>query len=294
MENTELYKIDNPIDQRWFNPTINKYSVVKKLNQLLSNNIPKETLNKIKSQIKRTLDHPGFDNKLRNRSKQIIWKVYWSRQSYMHDLEARKSIELLQTAFIEMESLFFNLERKQEWKNWSDHILWILDELLELDEVNVEQFIVAILHDSVEDIPWYTIDHVREVYGENIAKSVENISKKSWFYYQNKVINDKTKNIAEMSSAEFDLEVTRTKQKEYYGSMVNRWKNELIVKFIDRLHSLRSMEWTGNAFLNKKLHETKKYFLIDEIKVKVWEKIYNKLEQEYLRLNTALTQNTIK
>ena len=193
-----------------------------------------------------------------------------------------------------MESLFFDLERKQKWKKGSDHILWILDELLELDEVNVEQFIIAILHDSIEDIDWYTLDHIREVYGENIAKSIENINKKSLFYYQNKIINDKSKDIQNMSLKEFDLEVQRIKQKEYYWSMISRWKNELVVKFVDRINSLKSMEWTGNAFLNKKLYETKKYFLIDKLKEKVWEKLYNKLEKEYIRIEEQLNQNSIE
>jgi ribosomal protein S20 len=43
---------------------------------LFSENISEKTLKDVKINIKRNLENHSFDEKLRNRSKQIIFKVY--------------------------------------------------------------------------------------------------------------------------------------------------------------------------------------------------------------------------
>jgi hypothetical protein len=275
------YKIDQEIDNNWINPIVKKSFVLKDLLELLSENLSEKTLKDVKINIKRNLENHSFDEKLRNRSKQIIFKVYWSRENYINDYEAKKRISLLQIAFIEMEALFININRKQKGKNWFDHILGVVDELLETPDVDIKHFIIAILHDWPEEFSEYSFEHITNIYWKEIAKSVWNMTKKSNKYYLDLWLQKENKSNIDMSDDKKYELITKTKQIDYYGNMINRWKYEIWVKFADRLDSLKSMKWIEPKFLNKKMYETKKYFLTHEIREKSSKNLYERLRKLY-------------
>ncbi len=281
MERTKEYKIDEIVDRNWINPIVDKSLVSKNLINLLSQKTSKKELEDIKFNIRRNLLNKNFDKRLRNRSKNIIFKVYWSGENYIKDSEAKKRISLLQTAFIEMESLFTNIDRKQESKNGFDHILGVIDELLETPNVDIKHFIIALLHDWPEEFPRYTIDHIRQNYWDDIANSIYNMTKKNEYYYMEKWLKEENKNIVDLSNLELHKLIIRTKQDDYYGNMINWWEHEIWVKFADRIDSLKSIEWTWKEFSNKKLFETKIYFLNHEIRKKTSPYLYEKLKKIY-------------
>ena len=75
--------------------------------------------------------------------------------------------------------------------------------------------------------------------------------------------------------------------------MLNWEFSELKVKFADRLDALKTMKWLPKSKILKKLSETKKYFLIDEIKNKIDANQYNKLYFAYNKLIKWLKKTDI-
>jgi hypothetical protein len=191
----------------------------------------------------------------------------------LNDPKVQKGMKLFQTAFLEMEWLFWNIKRMQKWKTWFDHLLWVLDNVLKSDNPNIEECIIAILHDSVEEIDGYTLNHIKQLYGTAIASSINNLTKEPRYQY---IIN-KTNNIQSITK--------KRRNNIYYDDMIYRWQAELEVKFADRINSLETMNWLDKKYLQKKILETNKFFLIPELKIKVSDFKYNKLENIYKQLS---------
>ncbi len=243
--------------------------------------------------------HKNNETSLRNYSQKVFNKVYINKE--INNSEVQEWMKLFQTAFLEMEWLFGNMPRKESTrKTWFDHLLWVLDNILQWPNPTIEKCIIAILHDSIEDIPWYTANHVKRVYGEKIANSVNNMAKEPLEYYiKRKWLNDIALNKLEGEDRdELTNEITRkTRREHYYGNISNRWKNEIEIKFADRLNSLETMYYYDNKtkkrevdkpYLIKKIKETEKYFLIPKLKSKVSKFHYDKLEQKYLERQSKL------
>jgi hypothetical protein len=207
-----------------------------------------------------------------------------------------------------MAALFMNEPRKQNGKVWFHHLLWVLENILIWPNPTVEKCIVALLHDAVEDIPWYTIQHVKNVYGEEIANSVNNITKEPLSYYINTKIGEIELNKLEGKAKDNEREelikkiIKKTRSEDYYGNMESRWDIELDVKFCDRLNSLETMytdNWNGKNTLDmkqllKKMWETEKYFLIPKTKEKVDIFYYKNLENKYLERKEKIENWKVK
>ncbi|HKL43774.1 MAG TPA: hypothetical protein VJ892_00680 [Candidatus Absconditabacterales bacterium] len=266
-------------------PVIDGSQTLKKLNEVLLANNGIENINdKNKNKLFKTLNNINKEAMIKYCA--IIIEKNYKNGFDMKDIN--KKIKLFQKAFIEMEALFIDEPRKQENKTGFHHLLGILEEIISGPNPTIEKCTIAILHDAVENVPGYTIDHVKNTYGEDISKSLENISKKPLDYYGD-TKKDKT-------------HLKKERQEDYYGNMSERGKKELNVKFADRLDSLKTMykkdeekkEIMDKNYLLKKLLETKDYFLIPAIKSKVDNFHYERLEKKYLERKEKLeNQNLI-
>lgn len=243
--------------------------------------------------------HKNDEIKLRKYSKMIFDKVYKNKE--INNPLVQKGMKLFQTAFIEMEWLFWNMPRRSGWwKTGFDHLLWVLGNILEWPNPTIEKCIIAMLHDSIEDIAWYTANHIKNVYWENIANSVNNMAKEPLDYYIKRdwFDNIELNKLEDKNRNELTNEITRkTRREHYYGNISNRWENEIEIKFADRLNSLETMYYHNDEtnkqevdkqYLIKKLWETEKYFLIPELKSKVSDFHYNKLENKYIERKNKL------
>jgi len=215
--------------------------------------------------------HP---KELRKYSQKVFEKVYELNWMKMKDEEVQSGMKMFQTAFVEMAWLFGNINRKQKGKRWFDHLMWVLDNFLEYKEnPTIEQCVVCILHDSIEEIKWYTKEHISKTYNQDISNSVNVLTKKP-----------KWKKIKEIK--------WQNKYHKHYNWMIGWDKKDLEVKMADRLNSLQTMEWTDPNYIRKKIKETEKYFLIPEIEKKVWKKQYEHLKSEYYSVIENMLNDT--
>ncbi len=258
----------------------------------------KNNLNKTKQECSKealsTILHKNDEKELKKYSTKVFNKIYKNKDHT--DLEVQKWMKLFQTAFIEMEWLFWNMPRREGgWKTWFNHLLWVLENILAGPNPTIKQCILTMLHDSAEDIPWYTVQHIKEVYGPDIANSVNNMTKEPLEYYL-RIKHEDNKQAHKYLEDPTINSITRKYRKErYYGGIPTRWSHEdfdeIIVKFADRLNSLQTMyikqldgtEKIDKKYLIKKLSETEKYFLIPELKEKASDFHYTALENKFTK-----------
>ncbi len=291
----------NPINSDRWVPSANYANRGKVLNSL------KQDLKKwwwvaTKHQLHQILSK-NDENKLRLYTKKIRYTIYKNKE--LNDPEVQKWLKLFQTAFLEMEWLFGEIPRTSWWwKTWFDHVLWVLNNILAWPNPTIEECIIAILHDSIEEIKWYTAQHIKETYGEKIANSVNNLSKEplayyvKWKWWKNIKLNE----LEDENRNELTNEITRkTRREHYYGNISNREINEINVKFADRLDSLNTMYIKNKdgkmvvdkPYLIKKIGETEKYFLIPKLKAQVSDFHYTQLENKYTERKNKLDSGKI-
>jgi len=87
----------------------------------------------------------------------------------------------------------------------------------------------ALLHDIVEDIPSWTIERVREEFGEEVAKLVD------W--------------------------LTKRNAKEYHERFIRAPRSFFLIKLADRLHNMLTIWSCPRAKILRKIEETEKYYL---------------------------------
>lgn len=107
--------------------------------------------------------------------------------------------------------------------------------LADLD-MDVETIVSALLHDVVEDTP-ATYDDIKEMFSEDVAKIVDGVTKLNKLNYK--------------SSEAFQAENLR--------KMILAMNNDIrviIVKFADRLHNLRTLEYMNEEKRKQKAQET--------------------------------------
>lgn len=276
---SSIYEIDNPIEKKWIFPI---YIKTNEIIDALEKSWIECKSREIKRKLWNILHEYDSNEKIRNRCKNIFLKIYWTKENFIKSPNITKETKMLQTAFLEMEAFFSDKNRKQKSKNWFDHLMWTLKILLQNENVTINQVILTLLHDSIEDIMWYDKKHIEDVYGVNMANNVEQISKKDDWYYKKIAIEKWILAENENHKKNIKKAINRIKNEEYYWNMKNWNQDELIVKFADRLDSLMSMEWIQeNHFLDKKLWETKNFFLIDELEKRVPKELFEKLKTKY-------------
>lgn len=133
--------------------------------------------------------------------------------------------------------------------------------LREIPNPNLNKIIIALLHDVQEDIPEYE-DVVRRIYWEYIADWVNALSKKSWKLYLNK---SEIKELEECTDDEcrkkIEGEAKERRNEDYFWHLDSLNDDYLDVKFADRLHNLRDMNWVTREKAIRKVRETERYFL---------------------------------
>lgn len=244
--------------KNWIFPIlVNKEALIKNL-ELNLLNINSEIT---KKSLKKALNASNTEN-LREYSKKVFIAI--NNWRFINDISLQNEMRLFQTAFLEMELLFSNIDRKQEWKNWFDHILGVLNELLETPNINIKHILVALLHDWPEEFREYSFEHIKKTYWENISKSVKNMTKENPYYYLDKWLEKENYKINNLDLKKI---MTQTKQNEYYGNIPKWWKVEIWVKYADRIDSLKTIEWTWDSFLKKKALWNRKIFFKKRIKI---------------------------
>lgn len=138
-------------------------------------------------------------------------------------------------------------------KNWEDYIVHLVETariLLEIsNNLSFKQVIVALLHDSIEDIIEendVVEEELKNLFWEDIAKSVRKLSK-----------DDLPKNLEE----EHREHLKRIRNAKYCENLENLDDFELNVKFADKIHNLRTLYWLEKKFIERYFHDACKYYL---------------------------------
>lgn len=63
--------------------------------------------------------------------------------------------------------------------------MWVLDGVFQDSDVNINKIIIDILHNLSREKTWYTIKHITNIYGNEIANGVKNINEKKLNYFDN-------------------------------------------------------------------------------------------------------------
>ena len=187
---------------------------------------------------------------------------------------------------------------RDDWERYFEHLRAVANIVLELKNTSVEKILIALYHDSIEDVE-ATFDIISYVsWSSKIALAVEAISKKDWKEYSEyKEEGKKLRNedyfghlesfekmwsyIKELAE-EKNLELTREE-------LIEVTTNIFDVKFADRIHNL-STQWDedNTEKVKRKIEETKKYFLpvAKEINIDA----FNKLNTLILKLEIRLAK----
>lgn len=102
--------------------------------------------------------------------------------------------------------------------------------------LDVDTIVAALLHDVIEDTE-YTYEDLEEIFNEHIAYMVESVSKITRLNYQSK----------------------EESQAEYIRKMVLSMSNDIriiIIKLVDRLHNMRTLEYMSTPKQKEKSRET--------------------------------------
>ncbi len=114
--------------------------------------------------------------------------------------------------------------------------------LILIDHLRVKDYkliIALLLHDIVEDIPSWTIERVRNKYGEEVALMVEYMTKPPLENFVSKVERDEA----------------------YHSRFEYAPREFFLLKLSDRLHNLITLKGCTPDKQKRKIEETKRYYL---------------------------------
>ncbi|EKE28533.1 MAG: hypothetical protein ACD_3C00049G0015 [uncultured bacterium (gcode 4)] len=198
-------------------------------------------------------------------------KVYWDKLSDPEvALQAKKWMRKFLAAYHLVKRVFEEVHR--EWlKPWEskperyfNHLTWTMDIVLnELPNPNIETIIIALLHDSIEDIKWINFTTLESIFWEYIASGVKKLSKRDIeeFYlspYDKECLKS---NLPKDIKDSIIGRAKGARQEHYFWHLNELDDNILTVKFADRIHNLRTLEGMWTKSIIKKIKETEKYFL---------------------------------
>lgn len=114
-------------------------------------------------------------------SDEILKKIYYRKGFTKADPKVVKDRYRFDQAYSLMRLLMENMTRENGKKRF-DHLKGTMEVVLKLDNPNMDRILIALLHDIQEDLPEYA-DVVRKVFGDYVAKGVDELSKKDWVEY---------------------------------------------------------------------------------------------------------------
>lgn len=217
------------------------------------------------------------------------------------DLIAKRTLRRINTAYALMKQEFEDKHR-DSWERYFEHLREVtLIVINELENPNVEKVLIAILHDSIEDIE-LTFNEIKRFFWIRVAIWVQAISKnpfeeylteserkkyekaKEWIW-----ISGQSKNIQYNETIKYlEKKWKELRNEDYFWHLesfegmykyitkiaLDNWSNlsqeELLeltqnildVKYADRIHNLRT-QWNPNDIktVERKIEETEKYLL---------------------------------
>ncbi len=146
--------------------------------------------------------------------------------------------KLIEKAYNDAHDAFQGVYRDDGATPYFTHILAVA--LILLDYLRVrdhEMIVAALLHDIVEDKPEWTIERVRNEYGDQVAYLLEYLSKE--FEYTDKV----------------------ERERVYHTRFETAPRGFFLIKLADRFHNLYTLWACDIGKQRRKVEETKRYYL---------------------------------
>lgn len=206
---------------------------------------------------------------------EIVSRIYIPMWKSKIDQDVISDMQLFNSAYHLMKYAFANKTRKQKLTNeeairYFEHLKWTMEIVLrEIPNPNIKKVIIALLHDSKEDL-WLTLIDISTLFGEDIAHWVEHLSKLNIEEFMDIwMISD----IQELERTGLikgfltELKDIKTQSKalrnfHYFWHMQYIQDDDILdVKFADRIHNLRTLYWLPEKEITQKIQETERYFL---------------------------------
>lgn len=125
---------------------------------------------------------------------------------------------------------------ERDFEHWRSVALIVM---VYLGVSSYEMIIAALLHDIVEDSEYWSVEKVRQRYGDFVARYVERMSKPK---------------AGEFSSKE-------ARDNFYHGRFATADRLFFILKLSDRLHNLLTLGACSREKIKRKIDETRRYYL---------------------------------
>jgi len=230
-------------------------------------------------------------DKITDKVKEII---FWNDLNDTNIKEFESFIRLFTSLYYLMKEFFNKKVRKISWERYFEHLRWVVYNVLELPNPNIEKIYSAIAHDTIEDIEEMNFD-ILKIYWYKTAISVQALSKEPHENFLDWT-NTKQEAIEKRNHEYFShLESFENMKKHINSIALSKWieldkeelneitQNTLDVKFADRIHNL-STQWHPDDIdtVNRKIEETKKYFL--KVAEKTNPEAYERLKSEIFKL----------
>jgi len=222
-------------------------------------------------------------------------KIYNNELNENNIDEFKDSVRKITTAYWLMKDKF-SKKFRDGWDRYFEHLRAVTNIVLDMKNPSVQKVLIALYHDSIEDVDasYEVIFYVS--WSEKIALAVQAMSKRPWQDYS----DDKIEWKAMRNEEYFEHLSSYENMQEYIEELC--WENDIElsaeeidvvidnifnVKFADRIHNL-STQWDENNTekVKRKVEETKKYFL--EIAYKTNPEAYKKLKTLILELEVRL------
>lgn len=196
--------------------------------------------------------------------------LYWcDKKTEEQEQQIKKDMRKFLAAYHMMKSVFENVNREGilPWETkperYFNHLKWTMKIVLEeLPNPNINTVVIALLHDSIEDIEWINLKTLESIFWSFIASWVHKLSKKDLneYYlseYERKIFDNLSEELQQIIIDKAKVD----RQDDYFWHLPELWDDYLTVKFADRIHNLRTMNSMSKKQIEKKIFETEKYFL---------------------------------
>lgn len=145
---------------------------------------------------------------------------------------------LIENAYNDAKDAFRGVFRDDGSTRYFEHIRAVALILLDYLRVRDHEIIIAgLLHDIVEDKPEWTLERVREEYGERVAFLVEYLTKPDGY-------EDKAE-----------------RERVYHSRFESAPREFFLIKLADRFHNIFTLWTCAKAKRLRKIAETRRYYL---------------------------------
>jgi len=209
------------------------------------------------------IDYNNENNFSRKRNIEIL---YWAAERKIYtenniekDITVRRTLQRINLAYAMMKQEFEDKYR-ESWERYFDHLKEVaLIIINELDKPNVEKVLIAILHDSIEDVE-LTFEEIRRFFWVRVAVWVQAISKMPWEYY----LSEDEKNNFEGFKI---IENWKYKESIWYKDFEKIWKKRRNEDYFWHLKSFEKMKEHIKSIIVKKYNITFELFTKEQLEI---------------------------